>query len=128
MTLLRSLIVLLLGLTLAGCEMIEDQLDGNQPPAVSEFVAEPAEGEAPLLVAFSWELADLEGDTLTCILTYEGAARETVQNCGQVTDTFHTFEESGGYTVVLSVSDGLNTAAKSVAVRVLDPADEAALD
>jgi cellulose 1,4-beta-cellobiosidase len=112
--------LLLTALSLSGCQLIQDQLDGNQAPAFSDLGAEPAEGQAPLLVGFSWNADDVEGDTLSCTLVY-GNERQQVENCGEVTNTFHTFEEPGRYTVVLRVDDGLNTAARSVAVRVLKP-------
>lgn len=115
----RVLGLLLTTLGLSGCQLIQDQLDGNQAPALSDFVAEPAEGQAPLLVGFSWSAVDIEGDTLSCTLMY-GNERQQVENCGEVTNTFHTFEEPGGYTVVLRVDDGLNAVARSVAVRVLE--------
>lgn len=111
--------LLLTALSLSGCQLIQDQLDGNQVPALSDLVAEPAEGQAPLLVGFSWNAADIEGDTLSCTLAY-GSEQQQVENCGEVTNTFHTFEKPGGYTVVLWVHDGMNRAAKSVAVRVLE--------
>lgn len=117
---LRHVLGLLLTIfSLSGCQLIQDQLDGNQAPALSNFVAEPAEGQAPLLVGFSWSAADIEGDTLSCTLLY-GNERQQVENCEEVTNTFHTFEEPGGYTVVLQVYDGTNRIAKSVAVRVLE--------
>ena len=116
----RVLDLLLITLGLSGCQLIQDQLDGNQPPVLGDFVAEPAEGPAPLLVGFSWSAADVEGDFLSCTLVY-GSERQQVENCGEVTHTFRTFEEPGGYTVVLQVHDGMNKAARSVAVRVLEP-------
>ena len=113
----RVLSLLLTALGFSGCQLIQDQLDGNQPPVLSDFVAEPAEGQAPLLVSFSWSAADVEGNFLSCTLAY-GSERQQVENCGEVT---HTFAEPGGYTVVLQVHDGMNKAARSVAVRVLEP-------
>ena len=115
----RVLGLLLIALGLSGCQLIQDQLDGNQPPVLSDFVAEPAEGQAPLLVGFSWSAADVEGDALSCTLVC-GSERHQVENCEEVTHTFRTFAEPGGYTVVLQVHDGLNRAARSVAVRVLE--------
>lgn len=111
---------LLAAFTLSSCQLIEDQLDGNQAPVVGGLVPDPSEGEAPLLVGFSWDIADVEGDTLSCRLIYGDGEEQTINNCGEVTNTFHTFEETGGYTVMLTVNDGLNRAAKSVAVRVLE--------
>lgn len=119
----HNLIILAI-LGLSGCQLIQDQFDGNQPPAIGEFSAEPAEGEAPLLVGFGWDVVDLEGDMLACTLEFGDGAKETVENCADVTDTFHTFEEPGGYTVVVRIADGLNTVAASVPVRVLEPETE----
>lgn len=114
--------VVLVGLS--GCELIQDQLDGNQAPVISALAPDPAEGDAPLLVGFSWEVADIEGDILSCTLVY-GDGEEQIDNCGEVTNTFYTFYDPGGYTVKLRVNDGFNSAVSSVAIRVLEaPADE----
>ena len=71
-------------------------------------------------MSFSWKVADREEDTLSCTLVH-GDDQQQVENCGEVTNTFHTFGEPGGYAVVLEVKDGVNGAAKSVPVRVLEP-------
>ena len=113
-------VVLLISLSLSSCAFIQDQLDGNQAPVISALVPEPAEGEAPLLVGFSWEVVDMEGDTLTCILAYDDGEKQRIDNCGELTHTFHTYRKPGGYTMKLHVDDGLNNVAASVAVRVLE--------
>jgi len=121
-------VTLLVSLSLSSCAFIQDQLDGNQAPVVGTLVPEPAEGEAPLLVGFSWEVADIEGDALTCTLVYEDGEEQRIDNCGELTHTFHTFREPGGYTVKLHVDDGLNSVASSVAVRVLEAEIESPID
>ena len=73
-----------------------------------------------ILVGFSWEVTDIEGDTLTCTLVYDDGEEEKIDNCGEVTNTFYTFYEPGGYTVMLHIDDGLNSVVSSVAVRVLE--------
>ena len=90
---------------------------------MGDFVAEPAEGRAPLLVGFSWSAADVEGDALSYTLVY-GSERQQVENCGEVTETFHTYQKPGGYTVVLNVVNGLNSVATSITVRVLEAEDQ----
>jgi hypothetical protein len=112
--------IFLAAFTLSSCQLIQDQLDGNQAPVVGELVPDPPEGDAPLLVGFSWNIADIEGDTLSCTLIYNDGEEQRVDNCGEVTNTFHTFEKPGGYTVMLTANDGVNNAAASVAVRVLE--------
>lgn len=112
--------LLLTALSLSGCQLIQDQLHGNQAPVVSHLMPDPPEGEAPLLVSFSWEVTDIEDDKLSCTLAYDDGEEQKVENCGEVTNTFHTFQKPGGYTVVLNVVDGTNSVASSVAVRVLE--------
>ncbi len=116
----RVLSLLLTALGLSGCQLIQDQLDGNQAPAVSGFAAEPAEGQAPLLVGFSWRAADPEGDALTCTLDFGDGATDRIENCGQVANHFHEYTWLGGYVAVLDVSDGTTTVSNSVAVRVIE--------
>lgn len=113
-------VILLVSLSLSSCEFIQDQLDGNQAPVVSALTPEPAEGETPLLVGFSWEVADIEGDVLTCTLVYDDGEEQRIDNCGELTHTFHTFRKPGGYTVELHIDDSLNSVASSVAVRVFE--------
>lgn len=115
----RVLGLLLTTLGLSGCQLIQDQLDGNQAPTLSDFAAEPAEGQAPLLVGFGWSAADAEGDVLTCTLNFNDGATDEIENCGQVANHFHEYTQSGGYVAVLSVSDGTTMVSKSVAVRVI---------
>ena len=116
----RVLSFLLTTLGLSGCQLIQDQLDGNQPPVLSDFVAEPAEGQAPLLVGFSWSAVDSEGDALTCTLDFDDGVTDKIENCGQVANHFHEYTRLGGYVTVLNVSDGTTTVSKSVAVRVIE--------
>ena len=113
-------VVLLISLNLSSCDLIQVQLDGNQAPVVNALEPEPAEGEAPLLVGFSWEVVDMEGDTLTCTLVYDDGEEQRIDNCGELTHAFHTFSKPGGYAAKLHVDDGLNSVASSAAVRVLE--------
>lgn len=116
----RVLGLLLTALGFSGCQLIQDQLDGNQAPALSDFVAEPAEGQAPLLVGFRWSAADSEGDALTCTLDFDNGATDKIEKCGQIANHFHKYTRLGGYVAVLNVSDGTTTVSKSVAVRVIE--------
>ena len=116
--------LLLTALSLSGCQLIRDQLDRNQAPALSDLVAEPAKGEAPLLVGFTWSAADAEGDALTCTLNFGDGATDEIESCGQVANHFHEYTRLGGYVAVLNVSDGITTVSKSVAVRVIEAETE----
>ncbi len=88
--------LLLTALSLAGCQLIQDQLDGNQAPVVSHLMPDPSEGEAPMLVSFSWEVADIENDKLSCTLAYDDREEQKVENCGEITNTSHTFQKPAG--------------------------------
>ena len=86
--------------------------------AIQTFVAQPETGQAPLLSIFRWIII---GDAVTCTLTYDDGETETVENCQEVTDTFHTFEDPGGYRVVLEADDGESKVKKSLIVVVSEP-------
>lgn len=104
---------------LVGCDMIRDQLKGNQAPVIDTFEADPAQGEAPVLVGFSWRTVDLEGDALTCTLDFDDSHAEELQNCAQVTHYFHEYTQPGGYVALLSITDGSGSVSKSLGVRVV---------
>ena len=116
----RVLGLLLITLGSSGCRLIQNQLDGNQPPVLGDFVAEPAEGKAPLLVGFSWSAADSEGYALTCTLDFDSGATDKIEKCGKIANHFYEYTRLGGYVAVLNVSDGTTIVSKSVAVRVIE--------
>ena len=124
---MRYALVVCFMVLLAGCDIIRDQLDGNQPPVIDTFEADPAEGTAPLVTGFSWIVADVEGEVLTCVLTFGDGQTAEVENCAEVSNQFHEYRAAGGLVAVLQVSDGTSSTSKSVAVRVSD-ADEEELD
>lgn len=122
---MRFLIIFCALSLLTGCDTIRNQLDGNQPPVIRIFEADPKEGPAPLRVAFSWETVDIEGDELTCILEYGTGDRSEVNNCAQITNRFHEYAAPGGNIAILSVSDSKNRVSKSITVNVLEAVSEA---
>ena len=67
----RVLGLLLITLGFSGCQLIQDQLDGNQAPVVSHIIPDTSQGKAPLLVGFGWEVSDIEDDKLSCTLAYD---------------------------------------------------------
>jgi len=105
--------LLLTALSLSGCQLIQDQLDGNQAPALSDLVASPAERSSTPAGGLQLE-HNIEG-YLSCARLDE---RQRIEELWR-SPTPSTPSKSR-YTVMLRVDDGLNTAAGSVAVRVLE--------
>ena len=100
--------------------------DSNSSPededfAITSLIAQPNQGAAPLLTALSWTL-EAEGPA-TCTLSFDdGTDDEVIENCQDVTDAFHTFEDEGGYRVILEATDGETTVRKSLVV-IVQPGD-----
>ena len=68
--------------------------------SITSFTAQPARGPSPLLTVLSWTL-ETDGPA-TCTLSFgDGSSDEVVENCQDIAETFHTFEEPGGYRVIL---------------------------
>ena len=84
----------------------------NQAPQVT-ISAAPLQGLAPLQVSFSSAgTADPEGDPLTYAWDFGDSGTSTSAN------PVHTYTSSGQFTATLTVSDGQQTAFKSVTIRV----------
>jgi len=85
----------------------------NQPPAAAAN-ATPRMGDAPLAVAFSSAgSSDPEGVPLSFNWTFgDGAPASSMAN------PIHTYESAGAYLVKLSVSDGTNSSACDLVIRV----------
>ena len=114
----------LLVLSLSGCSTLGKILE-HTPPVIETFEATVQAQGAPSEVLFSWRVNDPDSATLACILDFGDGVKGAVNNCSQVTDTFHVFAEPGNYVVKLSVSDGRDTRSDTVPVRVIeeDPSD-----
>ena len=113
---LALILVLLSFISLiTSCSIISDALEKN-PPLIKAFEATPTEALTSEDILFSWEVADIDGDQLICTLDFGDDETEKVENCLQITNTFHTFEKPGTYIVKLSVSDGGETTVKTVPV------------
>jgi PKD repeat protein len=84
---------------------------------ISALSVTPNNGPAPMLTNVTWQLTGMK-DPVTCELNFGDGAQETVTNCSQVSDTFHTYEKVGGYVLVLTAKDSEHEVAKSLAVTV----------
>jgi PKD repeat protein len=100
-------------------------VQGASPPlpggaAISELSVTPEGGVAPLLTAIKWQLTGLK-EPVTCNLDFGDGQQQTIENCSQVSDTFHTYEASGGYVLVLKAKDAEQEVTKSLPITVQAP-------
>lgn len=100
---------------LSACSVIEEVLK-EEPPIIKVFEATPTQAVAPSEVLFSWEVIDRDSDKLTCTLEFGDGKTSKVENCSQVTNSFHTFAKAGNYVVKLSVTDGRDPVSSTVPV------------
>ena len=87
----------------------------NNPPTISSFTVTPTEGQAPLEVTFSWEVADADGDTIRCALYIDDGYLEelgehdgpaySISDCGNTTSQTHTYTTKGNYKPEIFVYD-----------------------
>ena len=110
-------VLLFTGSLLGGCSTIGKILE-TTPPTIETFEATLEGGGAPAEVLFSWTVQDPDSATLSCVLDFGDGVKESVDNCSQVTNMFHTFTEPGNYVVQLSVSDGRDTRSGTVPVVI----------
>lgn len=90
----------------------------NQALRISKFAAKPAAGTAPLVTNLEWQISSTGKGPLSCELNFGDGQTQKVDNCGQVTFAFHTYQNPGGYVPTLKVSDGQNEAVSSFPVTV----------
>jgi PKD repeat protein len=74
--------------------------------------ATPNLGSAPLTVQFAANASDPEGDALSFVWDFGDGSTSTEE------DPSHTFVDGGSYSVLLSVSDGINSIETSLPVMV----------
>ena len=99
----------------------------NNLPDINSFTVNPTTGTAPLDVTFSWNVSDLDGDSLTCYLDVDndGTDDYTINDCASNTSQNHTYTNPGNYTAKLTVNDGKGgTDTETVQVRVTAPSPD----
>lgn len=84
----------------------------NEPPTLAPYTATPAQGPAPLQVAFVANASDPNGDILNYFWDFGDGANSTDENPS------HVFYYPGSYTVRLQVSDGEFTSTATLFVAV----------
>lgn len=123
---MRFYLFVLLGISslTAGCSTVAKILE-RFPPIVERFDASVETSTAPSDVLFSWDVSDPDSDVLSCTLDFGDDSNATIQNCAQVTNTFHTFEQAGNYVAKLTVSDEREATSSTVPVVIKQSGDEA---
>jgi len=83
----------------------------NDPPVINDLTVLPDPALINSAATFSWDVSDVNNDTLTCQLDIEndGTDDYTINDCANNTSQQHTFTVAGDYTVKLTVDDGVNS-------------------
>jgi len=93
----------------------------NNPPVINSFTAFPSSGTVPFKVTFNWDISDPEGDTLVCKIDVnnDGIWDYTITICDSSKSQKHTYSNSGIFTAVLEINDGMgNSTRKQITVKV----------
>ncbi|RLJ17091.1 hypothetical protein DJ030_15095 [bacterium endosymbiont of Escarpia laminata] len=83
----------------------------NDPPVINDLSISPDPAFINSAATFSWDVSDVNGDTLTCTLDVEndGTDDYTINDCENNTSQVHTYTLAGDYTAKLTVDDGIAT-------------------
>ena len=97
---------------------------GNNPPVIGSLTATPNATDSSTPVVYSWNVSDIDGDTLTCLLDVDGDGTDdfTINDCANNSSQAHTFAISGNYTSRLTVNDGKGgSEQQTVSVTITNP-------
>ncbi len=77
-------------------------------PSINSFTLAGFAGDSPALVAFSWNVSDPNGDTLTCGIDADGSGTDevVVPGCNGAASRNVAYPTDGVFTTRFSVSDG----------------------
>ncbi len=94
-----------------GSSSSADETNPNNAPTLTSFSA-TADADNSLLYRFSWLVADVDGDSLSCQLNPgDGEPSIAISDCANITSTQVTYTKAGNYTANLTVSDTLSASA-----------------
>jgi len=81
----------------------------NDPPVINDLSISPDPAFINATATFNWDVSDVNGDTLTCLLDVEndGTDDYTINDCENATSQMHAYTVAGDYTAMLTVSDGI---------------------
>ncbi|MFN8051360.1 MAG: leishmanolysin-related zinc metalloendopeptidase [Acidimicrobiales bacterium] len=81
----------------------------NHAPVVSSFGAVTSSGQSPLTTAIRWNVSDVDGQSLVCMLDLDnnGFYEMTIQGCTSASMRSASFSNVGTQTIKLFVSDGV---------------------
>ena len=89
-------------------------------PVITSFTSSATSAPAPALIAFAWQVADPQGDRLTCDIDVgaDGSSELTVPDCQGSRSRNLTIGDTGAYAVRFTVSDGTESATSTVGLSV----------
>lgn len=100
----------------------------NNPPDITSFSANPQSGTAPLAVIFSWQISDVDSNTLTCLIdtNNDNSIDYTINNCTNAKTQKHTYPITNSYTAKLTVRDSegeADTETQTIQVNAQPPSE-----
>jgi PKD repeat protein len=95
---------------------VQDKADAGTA-VIKTLTVTPNNGVAPMLSAVNWQLEGFT-DPVTCVFNFGDGEEQTIEKCSQVSDTFHTYEQAGGYVLVLTVKDTSGEVSRSLPITV----------
>jgi hypothetical protein len=89
-------------------------------PFITTFTSSTTAAPAPALIAFAWQVADPQGDSLTCDIDVgaDGTSELTVTDCQGSRSRNLTIGDTGAYAIRFTVSDGTESATSTVGLSV----------
>jgi hypothetical protein len=89
-------------------------------PVITSFTSSATTAAAPALIAFAWQVADPQGDSLTCDIDVgaDGTSELTLPDCQGSRSRNLTIGDTGAYAVRFTVSDGTESAQSTVGLSV----------
>ncbi|MFZ4669637.1 MAG: hypothetical protein ACOYML_10070, partial [Microthrixaceae bacterium] len=89
-------------------------------PVITSFTSSATTAAAPALIAFAWQVADPQGDSLTCDIDVgaDGTSELTLPDCQGSRSRNLTIGDTGAYAVRFTVSDGTESATSTVGLSV----------
>lgn len=89
-------------------------------PVITTFTSSATTAPAPALIAFAWQVADPQGDRLTCDIDVgaDGTSELTVPDCQGSRSRNLTIGDTGAYAIRFTVSDGTESATSTVGLSV----------
>lgn len=114
---------------------LSSKSDVNVGPNINSFGATLLDINAGTSVDFSWNIIDINNDSINCTFDPMGNG-EAIQDCPNSNSNTHTYDIPGSYYPTLSISDGELTSTKNLKlivrgdplIKLLDPIENQIFD